>query len=178
MAAEPSPAALLCVSTPSKGRGMTSVNDIPPGSLVHSEEPLAAVWDNSLKQLQVYLIVAKSAHYLLCIIYVAWYKPFDNVYPLSSDVAYSFQVLKISTLVTIFFAETVICFLLLTVICRLWINLPGKLIAIFASLKFPQMLYTAHHVPYLFIAPNFAKNKQEEYLLKRSKEILLHGIYQ
>ncbi|XP_039138361.1 uncharacterized protein LOC120275740 isoform X2 [Dioscorea cayenensis subsp. rotundata] len=41
--AERSPAALLCVSTPSKGRGMTSVNDIPPGSLVHSEEPLAAI---------------------------------------------------------------------------------------------------------------------------------------
>lgn len=40
--AEPLATALLCVLTPSKGTGMTTVHDIPPGSLVHSEEPLAA----------------------------------------------------------------------------------------------------------------------------------------
>ncbi|KAJ0970256.1 hypothetical protein J5N97_023133 [Dioscorea zingiberensis] len=39
---EPLLAVLQCVSTPSKGRGMTSVDDIAPASLIHSEEPLAA----------------------------------------------------------------------------------------------------------------------------------------
>lgn len=32
-----------CVSTPAKGRGMISVADIPPSSLLHIEEPYAAV---------------------------------------------------------------------------------------------------------------------------------------
>lgn len=34
---------LECVSTPSKGRGMVAVTDIPPSSLLHTEEPYAAV---------------------------------------------------------------------------------------------------------------------------------------
>jgi hypothetical protein len=34
---------LECVSTPDKGRGMTSPNDISPASLIHVEDPLAAV---------------------------------------------------------------------------------------------------------------------------------------
>ncbi|KAF8397071.1 hypothetical protein HHK36_018709 [Tetracentron sinense] len=33
---------LQCVSTPTKGRGMTSLSDIPQASLIHSEEPYAA----------------------------------------------------------------------------------------------------------------------------------------
>lgn len=43
MTAEPHPVALQCVFTPSKGRGMTSADDILPASLLHIEEPLAAV---------------------------------------------------------------------------------------------------------------------------------------
>ncbi|WOL06068.1 N-lysine methyltransferase SMYD2-A isoform X1 [Canna indica] len=35
--------ALHCVSTQSKGRGLTSGNDIPPTSLVHYEQPLGAI---------------------------------------------------------------------------------------------------------------------------------------
>ncbi|XP_042378044.1 SET and MYND domain-containing protein 4-like isoform X1 [Zingiber officinale] len=34
---------LQCVSTPDKGRGLTFGNDIPPASLVHHEQPLAAI---------------------------------------------------------------------------------------------------------------------------------------
>ncbi|GMN41096.1 hypothetical protein TIFTF001_010314 [Ficus carica] len=34
---------LQCVNTPDKGRGMASTNNIPPGSLVHTEEPFAVV---------------------------------------------------------------------------------------------------------------------------------------
>lgn len=34
---------LQCVTTPDKGRGMASKNDIPPASLIHTEEPFAAV---------------------------------------------------------------------------------------------------------------------------------------
>lgn len=34
---------LQCVTTPDKGRGITSQYDIPEGSLVHSEEPYAVV---------------------------------------------------------------------------------------------------------------------------------------
>ncbi|KAL3834718.1 hypothetical protein ACJIZ3_009454 [Penstemon smallii] len=34
---------LQCVSTPTKGRGMTSYNDIPQGSLIHKEDPYAAI---------------------------------------------------------------------------------------------------------------------------------------
>ncbi|XP_017253346.1 uncharacterized protein LOC108223538 isoform X2 [Daucus carota subsp. sativus] len=34
---------LECVSTPTKGRGMVSVGDIPPSSLLHIEEPYSAV---------------------------------------------------------------------------------------------------------------------------------------
>lgn len=36
-------AKLLCVSTPTKGRGMASLFDLSPSSLVHKEEPYAAV---------------------------------------------------------------------------------------------------------------------------------------
>lgn len=36
-------AKLQCVSTPTKGRGMTSQFEIPPASLVHKEEPCAAI---------------------------------------------------------------------------------------------------------------------------------------
>lgn len=34
---------LVCVTSPTKGRGMASPNDIQPASLIHTEEPLAAV---------------------------------------------------------------------------------------------------------------------------------------
>jgi len=34
---------LQCVTTPLKGRGMVSPTDILPASLIHREEPLAAV---------------------------------------------------------------------------------------------------------------------------------------
>ncbi|XP_006662498.1 SET and MYND domain-containing protein 4 [Oryza brachyantha] len=34
---------LECVSTPNKGRGMMSPNDISPASLIHAEDPLAAI---------------------------------------------------------------------------------------------------------------------------------------
>jgi hypothetical protein len=34
---------LECVSTPDKGRGMTSPNDISPASLIHVEDPISAV---------------------------------------------------------------------------------------------------------------------------------------
>lgn len=34
---------LQCVTTPDKARGMASMTDIPPASLVHTEEPFAAV---------------------------------------------------------------------------------------------------------------------------------------
>lgn len=34
---------LQCVTTPDKARGMASVTDIPPASLVHTEEPFAVV---------------------------------------------------------------------------------------------------------------------------------------
>ncbi|ERN04677.1 hypothetical protein AMTR_s00076p00135550 [Amborella trichopoda] len=40
---EPSQAELSCVSTPYKGRGMTSKSDILPGCMIHSEEPIAAI---------------------------------------------------------------------------------------------------------------------------------------
>lgn len=33
-----------CVSTPTKGRGMVTLTDIPQASLLHSEEPYATVW--------------------------------------------------------------------------------------------------------------------------------------
>lgn len=39
---EPVQVKLQCVTTPDKGRGITSQYDIPEGSLVHSEEPYAA----------------------------------------------------------------------------------------------------------------------------------------
>uniref|UniRef100_A0ACD5U611 Uncharacterized protein n=1 Tax=Avena sativa TaxID=4498 RepID=A0ACD5U611_AVESA len=42
-AAEPCKVVLECVSTPNKGRGMTSPNDISPASLIHVEDPLAAI---------------------------------------------------------------------------------------------------------------------------------------
>ncbi|KAK1399708.1 SET domain-containing protein [Heracleum sosnowskyi] len=42
-AAEATHTKLECVSTPTKGRGMVSVADIPPSSLLHIEEPFAAV---------------------------------------------------------------------------------------------------------------------------------------
>ncbi|XP_047093499.1 SET and MYND domain-containing protein 4 isoform X1 [Lolium rigidum] len=41
--AEPHMSVLECVSTPDKGRGMTSPNDISPASLIHVEDPLAAI---------------------------------------------------------------------------------------------------------------------------------------
>ncbi|KAJ0970229.1 hypothetical protein J5N97_023106 [Dioscorea zingiberensis] len=47
---EPLLAVLQCVSTPSKGRGMTSVDDIAPASLIHSEEPLAAIMNKSCRE--------------------------------------------------------------------------------------------------------------------------------
>ncbi|XP_044449373.1 uncharacterized protein [Triticum aestivum] len=34
---------LECIATPNKGRGMTSPDDIPPTSLIHVEDPLAAI---------------------------------------------------------------------------------------------------------------------------------------
>ncbi|XP_078162131.1 tetratricopeptide repeat (TPR)-like superfamily protein isoform X2 [Carex rostrata] len=34
---------LVCVTSPTKGRGMASPNDIQPASLIHTEEPLAAI---------------------------------------------------------------------------------------------------------------------------------------
>uniref|UniRef100_A0A0D9XLA5 SET domain-containing protein n=1 Tax=Leersia perrieri TaxID=77586 RepID=A0A0D9XLA5_9ORYZ len=34
---------LECISTPNKGRGMTSPNDISPASLIHTEDPLAVI---------------------------------------------------------------------------------------------------------------------------------------
>uniref|UniRef100_A0A0E0H4T7 SET domain-containing protein n=1 Tax=Oryza nivara TaxID=4536 RepID=A0A0E0H4T7_ORYNI len=34
---------LECTSTPNKGRGMTSPNDISPASLIHAEDPLAVI---------------------------------------------------------------------------------------------------------------------------------------
>ncbi|CAM0956538.1 unnamed protein product [Alopecurus aequalis] len=40
---EPHKVVLECVSTPNKGRGMTSPNDISPASLIHVEDPLAAI---------------------------------------------------------------------------------------------------------------------------------------
>ncbi|XP_051192027.1 uncharacterized protein [Lolium perenne] len=40
---EPHMSVLECVSTPGKGRGMTSPNDISPASLIHVEDPLAAI---------------------------------------------------------------------------------------------------------------------------------------
>ncbi|TVU32070.1 hypothetical protein EJB05_23788, partial [Eragrostis curvula] len=41
---------LECVSTPDKGRGMASPNDIPPASLIHVEEPLAAIIMKSCRE--------------------------------------------------------------------------------------------------------------------------------
>lgn len=41
--ADSHPVVLQCVSTPAKGKGMASPKDIPPASLLHTEEPLAAV---------------------------------------------------------------------------------------------------------------------------------------
>lgn len=35
---------LQCVGTPNKGRGMVSATDIPPSSLIHREEPIAALY--------------------------------------------------------------------------------------------------------------------------------------
>lgn len=43
MTVEPDEVRLQCVSTPAKGRGMTSSSNIPPACLIHSEEPYAAV---------------------------------------------------------------------------------------------------------------------------------------
>lgn len=40
---EPHKVVLECVSTPNKGRGMISPNDISPASLIHVEDPLAAI---------------------------------------------------------------------------------------------------------------------------------------
>eukprot|EP00268_Persea_americana_P069527 TRINITY_DN9890_c0_g1_i10.p1 TRINITY_DN9890_c0_g1~~TRINITY_DN9890_c0_g1_i10.p1 ORF type:complete len:804 (-),score=133.22 TRINITY_DN9890_c0_g1_i10:707-3118(-) len=40
---EPDEVRLQCVSTPAKGRGMTSSSNIPPACLIHSEEPYAAI---------------------------------------------------------------------------------------------------------------------------------------
>ncbi|XP_026656321.1 uncharacterized protein LOC103724370 isoform X2 [Phoenix dactylifera] len=42
--------ALQCVFIPSKGRGMTSADDIPPASLLHTEEPLAAIVMKSCRE--------------------------------------------------------------------------------------------------------------------------------
>ncbi|XP_064960764.1 uncharacterized protein LOC103993668 isoform X2 [Musa acuminata AAA Group] len=41
---------LQCVSSPHKGRGLTSAHDIPPASLVHHEEPLAAILLKSCRE--------------------------------------------------------------------------------------------------------------------------------
>ncbi|XP_077223586.1 tetratricopeptide repeat (TPR)-like superfamily protein isoform X2 [Tasmannia lanceolata] len=43
MTVEPHQIKLQCISTSAKGRGMSSPNNIDPASLVHSEEPFAAV---------------------------------------------------------------------------------------------------------------------------------------
>nr|XP_010905092.2 uncharacterized protein LOC105032355 [Elaeis guineensis] len=48
--AELHPVALQCVVTPSKGRGMTSSCGIPPASLLHCEEPLAAIVMKSCRE--------------------------------------------------------------------------------------------------------------------------------
>lgn len=42
--AEPHKVVLECIATSNKGRGMTSPNDIPPASLIHVEDPLAALY--------------------------------------------------------------------------------------------------------------------------------------
>lgn len=44
MTDEPLQMELQCVSTPSKGRGMISLTNIPMASLIHKEDPYAAVW--------------------------------------------------------------------------------------------------------------------------------------
>ncbi|CAL9086903.1 unnamed protein product [Musa textilis] len=41
---------LQCVSSPHKGRGLASAHDIPPASLVHREEPLAAILLKSCRE--------------------------------------------------------------------------------------------------------------------------------
>lgn len=41
--------AMKCVTTTDKGRGMVSLGDIPQASLMHTEEPYAAVWIRSLR---------------------------------------------------------------------------------------------------------------------------------
>lgn len=41
---EPHKVVLECIATPNKGRGMTSPNDISPASLIHVEDPLAALY--------------------------------------------------------------------------------------------------------------------------------------
>ncbi|KAI0513760.1 hypothetical protein KFK09_009790 [Dendrobium nobile] len=41
---------LHCVTTPDKGRGMVSSNDIPAASLIHTEEPLAAIITKSCRE--------------------------------------------------------------------------------------------------------------------------------
>ncbi|GMP23770.1 hypothetical protein CsSME_00001247 [Camellia sinensis var. sinensis] len=40
---EPHQIKLQCVSSPTKGRGMVSLTDIPQSSLIHAEEPYAAI---------------------------------------------------------------------------------------------------------------------------------------
>ncbi|XP_020097964.1 SET and MYND domain-containing protein 4-like [Ananas comosus] len=48
--ADSHPVVLQCVSTPAKGKGMASPKDIPPASLLHTEEPLAAVVMKSCRE--------------------------------------------------------------------------------------------------------------------------------
>ncbi|XP_062200888.1 uncharacterized protein LOC133903496 [Phragmites australis] len=47
---QPHKVVLECISTPDKGRGMSSPNDISPASLIHVEEPLAAVIMKSCRE--------------------------------------------------------------------------------------------------------------------------------
>ncbi|XP_020598553.1 LOW QUALITY PROTEIN: SET and MYND domain-containing protein 4 [Phalaenopsis equestris] len=41
---------LHCITTPDKGRGMVSSNDIPPASLIHTEEPFAAIISKTCRE--------------------------------------------------------------------------------------------------------------------------------
>ncbi|PWZ58908.1 hypothetical protein Zm00014a_009956 [Zea mays] len=43
LAGQPHKIVIESISTPNKGRGMISTDDIPPASLIHVEDPLAAV---------------------------------------------------------------------------------------------------------------------------------------
>ncbi|KAF8672483.1 hypothetical protein HU200_049697 [Digitaria exilis] len=43
LAGQPQKIIIESISTPNKGRGMTSTDDIPPASLVHVEDPMAAI---------------------------------------------------------------------------------------------------------------------------------------